>query len=109
MEYFRTVKNAMKENQFDGWIGREPNIMTAAGNSNQGIDQYKGDSAGVDNLYLLAQSEVPIQKAKTVKKIEKSIKKEKQDLEERKGLMREDPTKSSPETKEKLKNFNLLY
>ena len=49
MEYFRAVKNAMKENQFDGWIGREPNIMTAAGNTNQGIDQYLPENSNVDN------------------------------------------------------------
>ena len=83
MEYFRAVKSAMKENQFDGWIGREPNIMTAAGNFNQGKDQYmvdNGNNTTVDNQYLLAQSGVPIQKAKAVKTVERSISHDKTDL-----------------------------
>lgn len=40
MKYFRAVKDAMKDNQFDGWIGLDPHVLKAQSNLNQGISQY---------------------------------------------------------------------
>ena len=41
MNYFKAVKNSMKENQFDGCIGNEPNLTLAQGLAYSGFNNNK--------------------------------------------------------------------